>query len=296
MPQTRVADLSLEYSITGDERAPALVLIMGTAAPLTMWDDGFCQALADRGFRVIRFDYRDTGRSSQTPGPMPPSIHQMMAAFAEGRLRLAYRLEDLADDVIGLLDALRIERAHLLGLSQGGGVAQLAALRAPQRVSALTLVATSTASPDVPPPDAETMSVLMSPLPTDRQSFLDWNVLMYTRTGGTNPPPDVDWIRRRAERTWEHGWTASGFLRHLLAVISATNRRPLLASLKLPVSIVHGHADPIFPVAAAQGLATAIPGARLEIVPGMGHDLPPVFWSAVLEAVGIPVFPSGQGG
>ena len=279
---------SIEYATTGDEHAPALVLIMGTAAPLTMWDDEFCEALAGRGFRVVRFDYRDTGRSTSTPGPMPSSIPAMMAAFAEGRLQPSFRLEDLADDVIGLLDALGIDQAHLLGLSQGGGVAQLVAAGAPSRVSALTLLACSTASPDVPQPSPETMSVLLSPLPSDRRSFVDWNVLVYTNTGAKNPPPDVDWIRRRAERTWEQGWTPAGFLRHLLAVITATDRKPLLASLKVPVSIVHGAADPVFPVETAHQLATAIPGARLTVVPGMGHDLPPPFWPIVLEAVGRP--------
>jgi pimeloyl-ACP methyl ester carboxylesterase len=110
--------------------------------------------------------------------------------------------------------------------------------------------------------------------------------LMYTRTGAIDPPPDVDWIRRRAERTWTQGWSVAGFLRHLLAVITATNRKPLLASLELPVAIVHGDGDPIFSTAAARELAAAIPGARLTIVPGMGHDLPPAFWGVVFDAVG----------
>ena len=285
MPRAQVGMHSIEYATTGDQRAPALVLIMGTAAPLTMWDDEFCEGLANQGLRVVRFDYRDTGRSTSTPGPMPSSIPEMMTAFAEGRLEPSYRLEDLAEDVVGLLDVLGIEQAHLLGLSQGGGVAQLVAVRAPTRVSALTLIACSTASPDVPPPSPETMSVLLSPLPTDRQSFVEWNRLMYTNTGAKSPPPDVEWIRRRAERTWDQGWTVAGFLRHLLAVISATNRKPLLGSLKLPVSIVHGEADPVFPDPTAKQLADAIPGARLRIVPGMGHDLPPAFWPVVFEAV-----------
>jgi pimeloyl-ACP methyl ester carboxylesterase len=285
MPRARVGDLSIEYAVTGDEGAPPLVLIMGTAAPLTMWDDEFCDALAGRGFRVVRFDYRDTGRSTHMPGTIASSIPEMMTAFAAGQLRPAYRLEDLADDTLGLMDALDIRRAHLVGLSQGGGVAQLAALRAPERVNALTLLAASTASPEVPPPSQQTMAVLLSPLPTDGPSFVDWNVLMYTNTGGKRPPPDVTWIRRRAERTWHHGWSPQGFLRHLLAVISATNRKPLLASLEVPVSIVHGEADPVFPVETARQLAAAIPGARLNVVPGMGHDLPPVFRDAVLDAV-----------
>ena len=130
------------------------------------------------------------------------------------------------------------------------------------------------------------MNAMMSPLPTNRRSFVEWNLLMYTKTGAKEPPPDVDWIRRRAERTWDQGWTVAGFLRHLLAVISATNRKPLLGSLKLPVSVVHGEADPIFPDPTARQLAEAIPGARLRIIPGMGHDLPPPFWPAIFEAVG----------
>jgi pimeloyl-ACP methyl ester carboxylesterase len=210
----------------------------------------------------------------------------MMEAFAAGKLKPSYALEDLADEAIGLLDALGIEQAHLLGLSQGGGVAQLAALRAPKRVTRLTLLSCSTASPDVPPPRPETMTVLLSPLPTDRRSFVDWNVLMYTHTGAKNPPPDVAWIVRRAERTWDQGWTAAGFLRHLLAVISATNRKPLLQPIEVPVSIVHGDADPVFPLPTPRQLADAIPGSRLTLVPGMGHDLPPAFWPAVFEAVG----------
>ena len=286
MPSVQIGSYSVEYVSSGDEHAPALVLIMGTAAPLTMWDDAFCDALVERGFRVIRFDYRDTGRSSSTPGTMPSSIPEMMSAFAEGRLRPPYRLEDLADDVLRLLDHLRVGGAHLLGLSQGGGVAQLAAVRAPDRVRALTLIACSTASPDVPPPGPDTMAVLLSSLPTDRRSFIDWNVLMYTHTGGRTPPPDVDWIRRRAERTWDQGWSAAGFLRHLLAVISATNRRPLLASVTAPTSIIHGDADPVFPLETARELSAAMPGARLIIVPGMGHDLPPAHWPDVFEAVG----------
>jgi pimeloyl-ACP methyl ester carboxylesterase len=189
MPSVQIGNCAIEYATTGDPHAPPLVLIMGTAAPMTMWDDEFCEALGERGFHVVRFDYRDTGRSTSTPGPMPSSIPEMMAAFAEGRLEPSYRLEDLADDVIGLLDALGIRRAHLLGLSQGGGVAQLAAVRAPDRVVALTLIACSTASPDVPPPSGETMTVMLGPLPTDRQSFIDWNALIYTHTGARNPPP-----------------------------------------------------------------------------------------------------------
>jgi pimeloyl-ACP methyl ester carboxylesterase len=285
MPQARVGDLTIEYRSTGDPADPPLVLVMGTAAPLTMWDDPFCDRLAGEGLRVVRFDYRDTGRSTRVSQPMPASIRDMMGAFATGRLKPPYRLEDLADDLIGLLDALGIRTAHLLGLSQGGGVAQLAAARAPERVRALTLVATSTAGPAVPPPSPETMAVLLTDLPTDRSSFVAWNQLMYTKTGATHPPPDVAWIRARAERTWDHGWSPDGFLRHLLAVISATDRTPMLRDLRLPVTIVHGESDPIFPIAAAHQVAQAIPGARLRVIPGMGHDLPPVFWDPIVEAV-----------
>ncbi len=288
MPRARVGDLTLEYACHGEPGAPPLVLVMGTAAPLTMWDDGFCAALAARGFWVVRFDYRDTGRSSRVAAPVPPSIGEMMSAFAAGALAPPYGLEDLVDDLLGLYDALGIRRARLVGLSQGAGVAQLAAARAPERVSGLTLIATSTAGRDVPPPRPETMAVLLSELPADRAAFVDWNILMYTHTGGTDPPPDVDWIRRRAERTWDHGWDRDGFLRHLLAVIAAADRTPLLGRLPVPVTVVQGEADPIFSVAAARQVAAAIPGARLRVIPGMGHDLPPPFWEAILDAIGPP--------
>lgn len=285
MPRTRVGDLTIEYVSHGSDAAPALLLIMGTAAPLTMWDDALCAALAERGFRVIRYDYRDTGRSSRIAVPMPGSIAEMMQALASGALSPAYTLDDLAGEALGLLDTLGIQRAQLLGISQGAGVAQLVAARAPDRVTGLTLVATSTAGPNVPPPTAETMSVLMSDLPHDRESFVAWNVLIYTRTGSSSPPPDVDWIRRRAERTWDHGWDRGGFLRHLLAVITAADRTPLLARVRAPTTIVQGGSDPIFPVVAAQQVAAAIPGARLRIVPGMGHDISPPFWDALVDGV-----------
>jgi pimeloyl-ACP methyl ester carboxylesterase len=129
------------------------------------------------------------------------------------------------------------------------------------------------------------MSVLLSPLPTDQRSFIDWNILMYTKTGAKTPPPDVDWIRRRAEKTWNQGWTVAGFLRHLLAVISATNRKPLVRALRIPVSVVQGDADPIFGAVSARELTDAIPGAQLRMIPGMGHDIPSPFWPAILDAV-----------
>lgn len=285
MPQTCAGSLSLEYRCDGPPGGQPLVLIMGTAAPLTMWDDEFCAALGDRGFRVLRFDYRDTGRSTRIDAPMPASISDLMGAVAAGKLAPPYSLEDLADDTLGLMDALGIRWAHLAGMSQGGGVAQLVAARAPDRVAALTLIACSTAARDVPPPSPQTMAVLLAQLPDDKASFIDWNVLMYTRTGSTHPPPDVDWIRRRAQRTWDHGWDRPGFLRHLLAVVTATDRTPLLARLQLPVSIVHGAADPIFPVGAAHQVAAAIPGAQLRIVPGMGHDVSPPLWPEIVQAV-----------
>jgi len=285
MAHARVGNLTIEYVMEGAPGAPPLLLLMGTAAPLTMWDDEFCAALVARGYRVIRFDYRDTGRSSRVAAPVPSSIADMMQALASGALSPPYSLEDLADEAAGLLDALGIARAHLVGLSQGAGVAQLMAARAPDRVTGLALIATSTGGPNVPPPNAQTMSVLMSDLPTDRDTFVAWNVLIYTRTGATTPAPDVAWIRRRAERTWDHGWDAAGFLRHLLAVVSARDRTPLLAGLRLPVNIVQGESDPIFSVVAAQQVAAAIPDARLRIIPGMGHDIPPPFWDAILEAV-----------
>ena len=156
-------------------------------------------------------------------------------------------------------------------------------------MNALTLIACSTASPDVPPPRPETMSVLMSDLPTDRASFVDWNILMYTQTGATDPRPDVDWIRRRAERTWTQGWTHGGVSppparrdqrRRTASRFSHPSRFPSRSFTVTPIRSSRSRT--------AHELAAAIPGARLTIVPGMGHDLPPVFWPVVFDAVGRP--------
>jgi pimeloyl-ACP methyl ester carboxylesterase len=277
--------MQLEYETTGADDAAPLLLIMGTAAPLTMWDDEFCLELARLGRRVIRFDGRDVGRSTPATAAVPDSIAALMTAFAAGQIAPAYTLEDQADDVIGLLDALAIPSAHLLGISQGGGVAQLAAIRHPRRVSALTLIASSSANPALPGPHPEMMSVLTGPLPGDRAAFIAWNLLLYQRTGSTQPPPDLDWIRARAERTWDHGWSRASFLRQLLAVVTAANRKPYLTAVRVPVEIVHGREDPIIPVAAARDLAEALPHARVTLVPGMGHDLSPPFWGVVSAAV-----------
>ncbi len=128
------------------------------------------------------------------------------------------------------------------------------------------------------------MPVLLTDLPASRAAFVEWNVVMYTYTGSTSPPPDLTWICRRAERTWDHGWDSQSFLRQLLAVISATDRAPLLSKLAAPVTVVQGEADPVFSVTAAQQVASAIPGARLQIIPGMGHDVSPPFWDVIFEA------------
>jgi pimeloyl-ACP methyl ester carboxylesterase len=245
-----------------------------------------CERLAGAGFQVIRFDHRDVGRSTKIDAPVPASVPALVAALGAGRLAPPYALDDLAAEAWGLLDALGIRAAHLCGISQGGGVAQLMAAQAQDRTRSLVSIAATSANPGLPGPDPGTMALLLdTPRCADVASFVAWQLLVYTKTGSPTRPPDHAWIRRRAERVWEHGYDHDGFLRHLVAVVTAPDRRPALRGLRVPTLVIHGDADPIIPIAAGRDVASCVPDARFVGVPGMGHDLAPEFWEEVVGEI-----------
>jgi pimeloyl-ACP methyl ester carboxylesterase len=285
MPRAIVGRFEIEFQITGSLTGKPLLLLMGQGTPLVFWEDSFCSDLATAGFRVIRFDYRDVGRSTDVRVSVPGSIPETLSAFASGALRPPYSLDDLAADAVGLLDGLQIQAAHLVGISMGGMVGQIVALRYPRRALSLTSISSTTGDPGLPGPSPELMTSLLQPLPTSRDEFIRWQIDIYARTGSPVRRPLEHWLRARAERFWDHGWRPSAFLRNLLAVVSAADRTNSLRSLDLPTLVVHGDADPMIPPAAAHATAAAIPGARLLVVPGMGHDLAPEFLPAVAGAI-----------
>jgi pimeloyl-ACP methyl ester carboxylesterase len=286
MPRARVKEVELEYVTTGNPANPPLLLLMGTGAPLVFWDDTFCERLARLGFWVIRFDARDTGRSTRTDIRVGSQISDLMASLQAGHLSPPYGLDRLAADAVGLLDVLVGERpAHIVGISQGGALTQIIGLDAPARAATLTMIQSYRSDPETPPPDPTTLSALMGPVALDRDGMIAREMLLYRLTGSRTRPPSEIWLRERAERVWQYGFDPSGFLKHLMAVITSPSRKPRLSSIRTPTLVIHGDEDPIIPLSEGRAIASAIPGARFLAPKGMGHDLAPEFWDAVIDGI-----------
>jgi pimeloyl-ACP methyl ester carboxylesterase len=263
-----------------------MLLIMGLGAQMILWDDDFCRQLAARGFRVIRFDNRDIGMSGKlTGGKRLGPLELLKLRFLNIPVAAPYRLHDMALDVIGLLDALGIKSAHLVGASMGGMIAQEVAISFPQRVRSLTSIMSTTGNPKLPPPTREAAAVLMAPPPKTREEYLErfaqtWKIL---RAGSF--PQDEALDRSRAERTFERGLNPAGVARQLRAILASGSRKQRLASVKTPTLVIHGTVDPLVPPEGGKDTAASIPGAKLLMIEGMGHALPIPTWPEIIGAI-----------
>ena len=280
MARATVGGLELEYEAFGDPGAPPLLLVMGWATQMIGWDDAFCDELAGRGFHVIRFDNRDVGLSSKLDALGLPDLGGILA----GSARPPYTLDEMADDAVGLLDALWIRSAHVVGASMGGFIAQLMAIRHPDRVRSLTSIMSGLGGTDQVQPRLEVNAALMTQPPSGREGLIDWGVGISRLISG---PAYFDEQRAREQRARavDRSVSVPGTLRQLGAVMAAPSRKEALGRLKLPFLVIHGDADPLIPVENGRRTAAAVPGARLLILPGMGHDLPPQLWPQVIDAI-----------
>jgi pimeloyl-ACP methyl ester carboxylesterase len=280
MPAATANGLTLDYESFGDPAAPALLLVMGLGMPALAWPDEFVDALVAAGFRVIRFDNRDCGHSTKLRNaPLPSAARAIARALLRLPVHAPYTLDDMAADTVGLLDALGIERAHLVGASLGGMIAQLVAARYPARAASLVSIMSSTGNPHprvaIGHPRA-LRAILSRPLdPTDVNHVVDHLVRVLGVIGSPGFPTDQTLLRDRLERVARRGWYPAGTVRQLLAVLASGDRRPLLAHIVAPTLVIHGRDDPLVPLAAGRDTARTIPGARLEVIDGMGHDLAP---------------------
>ena len=287
-PEQRAKTNGIElcYDSFGAPDAPPLLLIMGLGAQMIMWDDAFCEQIAQRGFRVIRFDNRDIGKSTRMSGGESITLATLIEAQMTGKkIEAPYLLSDMAKDVAGLMDALGIKAAHVVGASMGGMIAQTLALNAPERVLSLTSIMSSTGEPGLPPPTPEAAAVLMAPPPATKEDYLTnfsktWTVL---RVGSF--PKDEAMDRARGEKSFDRGLNPAGVGRQLVAIFASGSRKEALASLKVPTLVIHGDVDPLVRVEAGQATAAAIPSAKLVIVKGMGHALPTPVWPQVVDAI-----------
>jgi pimeloyl-ACP methyl ester carboxylesterase len=277
-----VGDVDLCYETFGDPADPAMLLIMGLGTQMVAWHEDFCAELADRGFHVIRFDNRDIGRSTKLSHIRPPSTWQIIA----GDKRAAgYTVEDMADDAVGLLDHLGVERAHVVGASMGGMIAQAVAMRHPERVLSLVSIMSNTGGRWHGRPALRMLPIFLRRAPRDREAFAAHAVALFERIGSPGYPPDRDELHERALLSYDRGIDPAGSGRQLAAVLAAPDRMSQLRRLRVPTLVIHGTKDRLVTPAGGRRTAQAIPGARLMTIEGMGHDLPRALWPRMLDAI-----------
>jgi pimeloyl-ACP methyl ester carboxylesterase len=289
VPNVEANAIRIEYEAFGNPSATPLLLIIGLGGQLIEWHEDFCNGLAEKGHYVICFDNRDSGLSQKFEELGPANIMQAGESLLRGEtVTPLYTLEDMADDAVGLLDALDLSKAHICGMSMGGMIAQTIAIRHPSRVKSLISIYSTSGNPELPPPEPEAMEVLLEAPPTKRQGYIDFLARTFRVIAGSGFPFDEDYHRRLAEKLFDRAFYPQGTGRQLLAVMTQENRKPALASVSVPTLVIHGSDDPLVPVAAGRDTAEAIPGSKLLIIEGMGHELPPGNgWPQILEAIAI---------
>jgi pimeloyl-ACP methyl ester carboxylesterase len=283
MPRAHGNGVELEYETVGDPGGRPLLLVQGLGAQLISVEDGLCQELASRGFLVIRYDNRDAGLSTWFDHARPVNL---AAIWGGDHSTLAYTLEDMADDAVAVLDAAGVASAHVAGISLGGMIAQLLATRHPARVRSLASIMSTTGGREVGRPTGEAASVLVAPVPNDREGYIEQAVASARAiSAGTAFPFDAEAVRRGAARAYDRAHHPKGTGRQFAAILAAGDRSAALARIKVPTLVVHGTEDQVIGVSGGEATAAAIPGARLLLVPGLGHELPPGLWPALADAL-----------
>jgi pimeloyl-ACP methyl ester carboxylesterase len=276
-------EVELCYQTFGDPSGDPLLLVMGLGGPMTWWDPLLCEELASRGFHVVRYDNRDTGRSTHGTG----RVHRtaLLRAFAGRGGRPPYTLTDMAEDAVGLLDHLGIDRAHVAGVSMGGMIAQTLAVEHPDRVASLISIMSTSGRRTVGWQHPKLMPMLVAPKGPGREAYARASARSWQLIGSPAYPQDVEEVRERAYETYDRGWSADGVMRQMLAILHQPDRTHRLRSLRMPALVVHGLADHMVHVSGGRATAAAIPGSELVLVPGMGHDLPRPLYAEIADAI-----------
>jgi pimeloyl-ACP methyl ester carboxylesterase len=289
MPQIASNGIQIEYALSGPDQGRPLLLIHGVGAQLVRWPDALCEDFAARGFRVIRFDNRDVGLSTHMHEAGRPDLSAILAAKQRGEVpALPYTLSDMAADTFGLLDALGIPAAHVVGVSLGGMIVQQMAIERPERILSMTIVMSQSGHPDLPPPDPAALATLAAPAPDpalDREAYLAHSVALNKALGSPLYPTGEAELRRFAGLAADRAYDPAGSLRQMAAGRAAPDRSPVLARIDIPTLVIHGVDDALMPVAAGEQLARIIPGAWLLAIKGMSHDLPDQLGSLFAGAI-----------
>jgi pimeloyl-ACP methyl ester carboxylesterase len=284
VPRAATNGIELEYERFGDPGDPTLLLVSGLGAQMNAFPTDLCQAFVDRGFSVIRFDNRDVGLSTKIDVGDLDVIAAMTAAMSGQAVEPPYLLSDMADDAWGLLDALGIGQAHLLGMSMGGMIVQTMAVQHPERVSSITSLMSSTGDADVGHPRPEVIPSMLERAPAEREAFVAHSV-EGTRLIGSPEHFDEGRARARHREAFDRCYYPAGSTHQLIAILASGSRGDALRRLDLPALVIHGSEDPLVDVSGGERTAECLQGCELLILDGMGHDLPPSFWARIVEAV-----------
>jgi len=273
------AKIEIAYECFGDENAPPVLLIMGLGGQMLGWNEGFCMELVNQGLRVIRFDNRDAGLSTHfNNAPLP----DFKAALAGDTSSASYNLSDMAADTVGLLDVLGLSSSHIAGASMGGFIAQTIAIEYPERVRSLTSIMSNTGAPSVGQPDPEAMRSLFSgQSPTTREEVMEKAVTATRLVGSPAYPSDENEVRERAGLAYDRSYDQLGIIRQSVAVLTSGDRTTRLKSINVPTLVIHGSDDRMCNVSGGLATADAILNAQLEVIEGMGHNLPQELWHRV---------------
>ena len=286
MSSVQANGINIEYDVFGDSSARPLLLVMGLGTQMTGWDEEFCQKLVDTGHYVIRFDNRDIGLSSKMDDAPVPNPAELMMDMMQGNTpEVPYSLNDMADDAIGLLDALDIDSAHICGASMGGMIVQTMAMAHGPRIRFMTSIMSTTGNPELPAATPEAMEALTKPPAADRDAQIEQSVATQKVIGSPGFAFDEERSRQKASAAYDRSFYPQGTALQMAAVVAGGNRRPGLESLDLPTLVIHGKADPLVPVTGGQDTHEAITGSELLLIEGMGHDLPVGTWDEIVPSI-----------
>lgn len=276
-------EVELCYQTFGDPDGEPLLLVMGLGGPMTWWDPDLCERLARAGFHVVRYDNRDTGRSTKIRARVTRA--QLVRAFTSKKATAPYSLGDLAGDAVGLMDHLGWDSAHVVGVSMGGMIVQTLAVDHPTRVRSLTSIMSTTGRRTVGWQSPQLLPALIGPRKPGREAYVAASVALWKVIGSSDYPTDLDELARRAGETFDRGWRASGVMRQTMAILTQPDRTPLLREVAVPAAVLHGLEDKMVHVSGGRSTARAIPGAELVLVDGMGHDLPHQLHDTFVEVI-----------
>ena len=286
MPNVTANGIQIEYDTFGDSSSSALLLVAGNGAQIYFWDAEFCQLLVKKDFFVIRFDNRDAGLSTKFDEAGIPDFPAAIKAAMEGKpVESAYSLDDMADDAVGLLDALGIEKAHICGASMGGMIAQVISYRHPKHVLSLTSIMSTTGNPDLPQGKPDALAAVLAPAPAERQAYVEHMINVWRKIWSPGFPFEEKRARTFIEKSYDRSYYPQGAVRQNIALLANGDRRRSLSTIAVPTLVIHGADDPLIPVEGGKDTARVIPGAKLFIISGMGHDMPKGVWAEIVDAI-----------